>query len=280
VTWSASDPNGDAVKRYEVKVDGVVAEVDAASTGFAFPAERGRTYEIDVRAVNKAGPSAWVSTTGEIWTSPQPVTDLAAVDDAGDGAAFNAGALAVTWTAPSDTGGVPLQGYQVSVDDGTPQVVTSPEIRISGVSGGSHTVTVVVVNARGATSSPVSVSARTRTVPEQPTIADPADVTTPLQVTFSWQPGATGGARIVGYRYQVDGTSGTHLEGTTASTDLVAAGAAGEELTLVVWAVNAEGESAASAPVTAVVADVAPPPTTPPPTTPPAEPAPPGGDGG
>ncbi len=92
VTWTASDPNGDAVKRYEVKVDGVVAEVDPATTGFAFPAERGRTYDIDVRAVNKAGPSAWVSTTGEIWTSPQPVTALVAVDDAGDGAAFNAGA--------------------------------------------------------------------------------------------------------------------------------------------------------------------------------------------
>ncbi len=185
----------------------------------------------------------------------------------------------MTWTAPSDTGGVPLQGYQVSLDDGAPQAVTSPAIRLSGLSGGSHTVTVVAVNTKGAASSPVTVSAGTRTVPEQPTIADPSDVTIPLQVTFSWQPGATGGAPILGYRYRGGRHVGHAPRGHTASTELVAAGVAGEQLTLVVWAVNAEGESAASTPVTAVVADVPPPPQTPPPTTPP-PPAPPGGGGG
>ena len=68
---------------------------------------------------------------------------------AGSSAAFDAGALAVTWAAPSDTGGVPLQGYQVSLDGAARQVVGLADDQVQRLPGGSHTVAVMAINTKG-----------------------------------------------------------------------------------------------------------------------------------
>lgn len=273
VTWTASAPNGDPLSRYDVRVNGAVVTVPGGQTSYAFDAELGVSYAIEVRAANKAGTSAWVSTTGEIWSSPGPVEGLTAVDAGGPGTAYVDGSLLVTWSAPADTGGVPLAGYQLSVDGGAAVTVPGTSYRVGGLAGGAHSVTVVAVNSKGAASAPATVSATAYTAPQRPVIGAP-DVSVADQVTFGWAPGATGGTAISGYRYQLTFADGEVRDGTTTDLGLTVAGVGGRTVTLVVWASNATGESRASDPVAATV-------TAPPaPPGPPVPPDPGGGTGG
>lgn len=261
VTWTPSDGNGAPIATYEVRVDGAVTSVPADRTSWAFPAQRGREYVIDVRATTRVGPSAWASTTGEIWTAPAPVTGLTVTDDGADPAAFGQGAVLVSWTAPSDTGGVALSGYRV-VLDGTTQVTVpagSTSTRFTGLAGGGHSVQVVAVNVRGAESAAAGASGVTLTVPARTTVEDPADTSVPGQVTFRWAAVTdTGGTPVTGYRVVVQHETGPDVDVVQPGTEITVTGQDDETLTIIVRAVNAEGQSAASTPVTAVVVAVPP----------------------
>ncbi len=244
VTWTPSAPRGDAVSAYDVQVDGVLATVPGTQLSYVFPAEPGRTYAIDVRARNKAGNSSWASTTGEIWTVPGPVTDLELADTAKSDAAFTEGGLTASWTAPTDTGGVGITGYQVSVDGAPAVTVTKTSLKISPLTGGTHTVSVVVVNDRGAVSAAVATSGLTRTLPQvvtiQPTTISPANL-----VTFGWVPGGDGGSPIIRYRVIVSITTAlgvtTELQSTTTTPLATVPAAVGDTVTLTLAAVTAVG---------------------------------------
>ncbi|HMO11443.1 MAG TPA: fibronectin type III domain-containing protein [Actinotalea sp.] len=167
---------------------------------------------------------------------------------------FNGGGLRVTWSPPADSGGVPITSYLVSLDGGAPVSVLARSHLFAGVSGGPHSVTVVAVNARGASSPAVGATAAVVTVPQRPTIGAP-DVSVPRQVTFTWQAGGDGGSPIVGWWYELSVDGLVTDSGQVAGPALVVGGAPGQELSLVVRAVNAEGQSAASPPATATVPD-------------------------
>ncbi|MDO8122485.1 fibronectin type III domain-containing protein [Isoptericola sp. b490] len=281
VTWAPAAAHGDPVSGYEVRVDGAVTSVGGDATSYTFPAQRGQTYQIDVRASNKAGAGAWASTTGEIWTAPGAVTGLVVSDDSIEPTPFGQAAVQVRWTAPADTGGVPLSGYDVSVDGAQPVRVGPDQtsVRLTGLAGGDHTVSVLAVNTKGAAGPAVSASVTLRTVPQQPTDVRGENLPDSAQVQFTWQPGVDGGSAITGYRYELVRTPPAAPDGSTpppvtvtgsvATPALVVDGTGGETLTLTVWALNAEGASLASATAQVVVVDDSTPPTTPPPTTPP-----------
>ncbi|MCV2395616.1 fibronectin type III domain-containing protein [Actinotalea sp. M2MS4P-6] len=264
VQWAAAAPNGDPVSRYDVRIDGTVVEVPGTSLSYTFDADRGRTYTIEVRGANKAGVSAWVSTTGEIWSSPAAVTGLTVTDAAANPTPFGQGAVRATWTAPTDTGGVALSGYRVSIDGRDPVVTTQTTYLFTGLQGGSHSVSVVAVNVKDATSAAVTVEGTTVTVPQAPTVTDPADVSVPLEVTFRWTAGGTGGSPITSYRYVVTDETDAIVDTRTVSASrlsVTVSADAGAVLTIEVHAINAEGESLASNLVQAEVPDgPAPPP--------------------
>jgi hypothetical protein len=261
VTWTAADGNGAAVSGYDVRVDGDVSTVPGTQTSWSFPAQRGQQYTIEVRAVNRVGSSSWASTTGEIWSAPGPVTGLEVTDDGGVAAAFGQGAVAVTWTAPADTGGVALNGYRVTLDGSTTVDLSAgaTTTRFAGLAGGLHTVAVVAINVRGAESAPATASGSSTTVPAGTVVLEPADTGVPGQVTFRWAAVTdAGGSPVTGYHVVVSGDRGRDVDTTQTGTDIVVSGQDGETLTIVVRAVNDEGESVASAPVTAVVVAVPP----------------------
>ncbi len=248
VTWTAPYDRGATVVEYDVRIDGAVIVVPGTDSSYSFPAERGREYAIDVRARNKAGSSAWASTTGEIWTAPGPVTGLVLADAAAPSAPFSAGALSATWTAPADSGGVALQGYQVSVDGGPAITVSGTSTLITPLTGGAHTVSVVAVNVKGELSTAATTSWTTTTVPQvvtmQPVVATPEG-----QVTFSWLPGSDGGTPITGYtavvtitRLGVDEISTT----TTSLPTLVVPALPGDRVAISVTASNAVGAGLAA----------------------------------
>ena len=245
VTWTAPAAHGDPVSAYEVRIDSAVVTIAGTEASYSFPAERGRQYSIDVRARNKAGSSAWASTSGEIWTAPGAVTGLVVADTAVPGAEFTKGALAASWQAPADTGGVGLAGYQVSVDGGPAVTVVGTSTTLSPLTGGAHTVSVVAVNARGAASPASATSATTVTRPQAVTL-QPAALTIDGVVTFSWLAGADGGSPITGYSYVLTITRAGGAETVSRSTGLLTLTAPtepGDSVTITVVATNAAGSS-------------------------------------
>ncbi len=249
VTWTAPAAHGDPISAYDVRIDGAVlaGAVAGTETSYTFPAERGRQYSIDVRARNKAGSSAWASTSGEIWTAPGPVTGLALVDSAAARAAFTEGSITATWQAPVDTGGVALTGYQVSVDGGPAISVSGTSTTLSSLTGGSHTVAVVAVNAKGVSGPASTTSGSTLTRPQSVSM-QPAAVTPAGVVTFAWTPGADGGSQITGYSYVVTivraGGQGVPVSGTTTVPSVTVPTRPGDSVTISVVARNAVGASA------------------------------------
>ena len=109
LTWSAPGWGGaHALTAYGVSVAGqpglaqTVSSPSAQLTGLT----NGTTYAISVVAKNSDGSSAAAQVSAAPATVPAAPTAVSAV-------ATN-GRAAVTWTAPTDTGSVPLTGYRVT----------------------------------------------------------------------------------------------------------------------------------------------------------------------
>ena len=221
VSWSApSDTGGSAVTSYDVrhirsdaadKSDDNWTERDGIWTSGALEytvdsLTNGVGYDVQVRAVNVAGEGPWSAAAS---ATPQTVTDAPAVNliTPGDGA------LAVSWSAPSDTGGSAITSYDLryirsdaldkaddswTVRDG---IWTSGalEYTLSGLTNGvGYDVQVRAVNDAGNGPWSAIATDTPRTTPGAPTI----DVITPgnyaLSITWS-APAEDGGSAITSY---------------------------------------------------------------------------------
>ena len=96
----------------------VVEDVWAAGSGslqYTLTGLTGGTqYDVQVRAVNAAGASAWSATVTGTTTSavvPGAPTGLTAAVTAGKAQ------VVLSWTAPTDTGGAPITGYKIEASD-------------------------------------------------------------------------------------------------------------------------------------------------------------------
>ena len=221
VSWSApSDTGGSAVTSYDVrhirsdaadKSDDSWTERDGIWTSGALEytvdsLTNGVGYDVQVRAVNVAGEGPWSAAAS---ATPQTVTDAPAVNliTPGDGA------LAVSWSAPSDTGGSAITSYDVryirsdaldKADDSwtvRDSIWTSGalEYTLSGLTNGvGYDVQVRAVNDAGNGPWSAIATDTPRTTPGAPTI----DVITPgnyaLSITWS-APAEDGGSAITSY---------------------------------------------------------------------------------
>ena len=221
VSWSAPDEDGgSAVTSYDVrhirsdaadKSDDSWTERDGIWTSGALEytvdsLTNGVGYDVQVRAVNVAGEGPWSAAAS---ATPQTVTDAPAVNliTPGDGA------LAVSWSAPSDTGGSAITSYDVrhirsdaldkaddswTVRDG---IWTSGalEYTLSGLTNGvGYDVQLRAVNDAGDGPWSAIATDTPRTTPGAPTI----DVVSPgnyaLSITWS-APAEDGGSAITSY---------------------------------------------------------------------------------
>ena len=218
VTWPAIEgtaAHGD-VAHYQITVDGgPVVELGSATSYQIADAQR-RPYAIGVRAVNKAGASAWGSVTGEVWSAPGAPTALVAVPStAADALDPGNGAVTLSWTAPTDTGAADatIAGYEV---DGYGTFPTTGAT-ITGQGGGSTpTFSVRSVSSKGAVSDWVQVTSGTVvTRPAVPTVTVTPGPTVDC-VTMAVQLGSDGGAPVLETQYRLNGSNpwvtvnGTH----------------------------------------------------------------------
>lgn len=173
--------------------------------------------------------------------------------------------VTVVWSAPGDTGGSPVTGYRVSLDDGHQIAIKDPDSRsttFTWLTGDrSYRARVQAVNAVGASAkSPATAPVVTGGgKPRQPTVT--SVVTDGRQVRVTWLPAGDSGFPVIGYTVTLDDGTTAHVPGT-ATTALLTARKKAKAHTATVTAVTLAGTSDdATAP------SAAPPPRTPRPRT-------------
>jgi hypothetical protein len=206
LSWAAPVQQGaSAITNYEitgspspttpVEVDQNTTAVDIGGlTG-------GLTYTFTVAAKNSQGVGAGATSAGlPMQGPPQPPTNLVATR--GDTQ------VALSWTAPANTGGLPLGNFTITASPsiGTVSVATSPKTITGLTNGTTYTFTITANNADGGAGA--NVSATPATVPSAPQTvsASPGNG----QATVSWTaPASNGGLSLTGYTITTNRTSGT-----------------------------------------------------------------------
>ncbi|WP_030377197.1 MULTISPECIES: glycoside hydrolase domain-containing protein [unclassified Streptomyces] len=132
----------------------------------------------------------------------------------------------VGWSTPEDTGGSPVTGYEVVLDDDHQVEIHDPDSRATTFSrlpaGRSYTARVRAVNAVGtshasAATAPV-VTGDSR--PQRPTVT--GVLTDGKQVRVTWSAAGDGGFPVLGYTVTLDDGATAHVSGTTDTALLTA----------------------------------------------------------
>lgn len=224
VSWAAPSSNGgNAVATYTATLtrhsDGSpVAQfttTDATTLSHSFAnLTNGTAYDVAVVATNAAGSSATPATaTGTPRKAPGAPTGLTITP--------SDSALAISWSAPADNGGAPVQSYTVTLtprSGGSATTFTTPDATttthaFTGLTNGStYDVSVVATNVAG-NSSGILGSGTPGLKPGAPTVtATPADAA----VAATWAATAPAGHPIT--EYDVTVTSGGAARPTTSYT--------------------------------------------------------------
>ena len=219
--------------------------------------DNGSAYTFKVTATTAMGDGTASSASDAVTpiTTPGVPTSLA-------GTAADA-SVALTWTAPTDTGGSAITDYTVESSsdsgttwttfaDGSGDAIIDPPVSVTGLTNGTaYTFRVSAVNAAGTGTASATASATPVTTPGTPTaLSGTADDTS---VVLNWTaPTVTGGTAITDYTVESSSDSGTtwtafsHDASTTASLRVTGL-TNGTAYTFRVSAVNAVGTGTASA---------------------------------
>lgn len=208
VSWAVPDAHGDAVRGYEISVDnGSPVALDAATLTYVIsPAERGHTYQVAVRATNKAGASPWGSDTGETWSQPTAPT-TPSIDPGPTGVPWGTGSVTLSWRPPADAGGVgvTIAEYEVELNGISSRVGVAQSITVSNLVGGpSPTARVRAWNSRGLAGDWLALpQVQVVTLPAAPAVSVSTGALD--QVTIAYADGDAGGSPITVRQYRIDG---------------------------------------------------------------------------
>lgn len=201
----------------------------------------GTAYTFTVIATNANGNSPASAASNSV--TPSAVPGAPAIGTATTG---NAQAT-VTFTAPSNSGGLPITGYTVTSNPGgiIGTGTTSP-VTVTGLTNGTaYTFTVTATNANGTgLPSAASNSVTPSTVPGAPTIGTATKGNAQATVAFT-APANNGGSAITGYTITSNpgGMTATGISSPLTVTGLTN----GTAYTFTVVATNVNGNSLASA---------------------------------
>ncbi|HAB57822.1 MAG TPA: hypothetical protein DCE75_07190 [Acidimicrobiaceae bacterium] len=184
VSWTApSDDGGATITSYTVTADpgGAQCTTTGATSCTITGLTNGTSYAFAVTAANASG-------DGSASTPSDPIT-AGIVPGAPTGIAISPanGAITVTWTAPTSTGGTAITGYTATASPGGAQCTTTgaTTCTITGLTNGtSYAVTVTAANASGdGSASTPSASATPGEAIVAPTTTTPTTTTVAPVVT-------------------------------------------------------------------------------------------------
>jgi hypothetical protein len=247
VSWTAPASNGgSAITGYTVtSAPGAkTATTTGATTATVTGLTNGTAYTFTVTAKNAKGTSPASAASTAVTPAAPPGAPTAVSATAGNAQA------AVSWIAPSSTGGSPITGYTVTSNPGGLTATTTGALTatVTGLTNGTaYTFTVVARNT--ASSGPASTASNAVT-PTGPPGAPTSVAATAgnAQATVSWTaPASNGGSPITGYT--VTSSPGGITASTTGATTATVSGLTnGTTYTFTVTATNAKGTGAASLP--------------------------------
>src|SRR6266566_8116226 len=158
LTWTASDATS-GIDHFEVRLDGGTPVTVAAGTAtYTFTGVSDGNHTFALKAFDRAGNTVIVSVAVSVDATAPTVSIVGPTS----GAVIPSSSSAVTWTAGDATSGI--DRIEIRVDGGTAQTLSAgaTTYALSGLSDGTHTVNVTVVDKAGH-SSTRSVSFRVDT---------------------------------------------------------------------------------------------------------------------
>lgn len=204
----------------------------------------GTTYDLQIRAVNAAGPGTS--------SSSQSVTPFSSPGAPSiTGVSGGVRSVTISFTA-GVTGGATITNYTYSLDDGaswtllSPASVGSPLVILGLSDATQYSVKLAAINIAGTGTASSAVTVSTLGVPSQPTITSTNLRDGAVDVFFAG--GANGGSPVTNYEYSIDGGS-TWIARDAASTlsPIVLRGLTnGTTYEIAIRAVNSVGSGAAS----------------------------------
>jgi large repetitive protein len=275
VYTAPTDDGGSAITGYQYTIDTgatwVALPTDKTITGLT----NGSQVSVAIRAVNGAGNGASSASVAGTASAP-PAAPTGTSVTPGDHQ------VTVFFTAPTNTGGSAIDGFQYQLSPGgdwshltlnnsaQPPYTGGLSGTITGLTNGNtFQISVRALNSAGPGTATAAITATPKGVSAAPGLIQvaPSDHTLTLSLT---PPGDTGGAAITGYQYSTDnGTSWSALTTTPSPapttgsfTAVITVGSTGTALVngtsypVTVRAQNSEGNSVASAPVSATPATV------------------------
>ena len=204
----------------------------------------GDVYTLIVRHYDSIGYSIteYVLT---VYTPPSAPTSLSATP--------SNGSVSVAFTAPSINGGVAINNYEYSVDDGISYTAFSPatistSVIISGLTNGTaYNIKLRAVNSVGAGDASTRVVATPRTTPGAPTSLNTTPGNGSASVAFT-PPTDNGGNPIIKYVYTID--NGITYNDLPTPSNLITGLTNGTTYNIKLRAVNDAGQGAESSSVT------------------------------
>jgi titin len=230
LTWSAPASNGGAVVTsylIEKSTDGTTWTTAATTSAREFTVTgltNGTAYRFRVSAENAAGTGASAQASATVTPSAKAASPTAVVATPTDGA------IALTWTAPSDTGGSTLTGYIVeqSIDGGvtwtTAATTATPSTTLTGLTNGTtYSYRVRANNSIGSGAASTVATTTPFTTPGAP--RNVAAFAGDKEVLLTWSaPTNTGGSAITSYVVQ-QSSNGTNWTTVTNVNNIASSGA-------------------------------------------------------
>jgi fibronectin type 3 domain-containing protein len=247
LTWAAPSSNGGAIVTsylIEQSTDGTTWTTAATTSARDFTVTglaNGTAYRFRVSAVNAAGIGASAQASATVTPSAK------AASPAGVVATPTNGAIALTWSAPTDTGGSALTGYVVeqSTDGGvtwtTAATTATPSTTLTGLTNGTtYSYRVRANNSVGSGAASTVATTTPFTTPGSPrnVVALSGDT----EVVLSWSaPTNSGGSAITGYVVQqsTNGTTWTTVDTPAVASTVLTGLTNGATYSYRVFAVNA-----------------------------------------
>jgi hypothetical protein len=179
--------------------------------------------------------------------SAPPGQPTIVVTDIGTGRAWGSAQASVDFT-PNPIGGTAIGYTATASTGGYVATSTSDPVLITVGNSGSWSFTGTIYNGFGTSVASPSVTQALTTVPDTPTIGTAADSAAGGTLTLTFTAPNTGGKAITNYKYSTNGTTYTALSPAQTTSPLTISGLTnGVSTTLRIKAVNANGDSAASA---------------------------------
>ena len=264
ITWTApTSTGGSPITLYTItSTPGNITATSSTVTPTTVSGLSDNTsYTFVIKATNSAGDSLDSDPSSSIITFNLPGVPT------GLSATSSTGAILLSWTAPANTGGTPITGYNIYdasgniynsstnafvSDTGLITTTSNLTINITGLTDGStYTFSIKAVNLAGL-SSAVSFASITLGLPTAP--LNFSGVSGNTQIIFSWQvPSSNGGSPITGY--QIADSSGNIVydgTGNIAITTTITGLTNGTSYIYKISALNSRGASSYSAPITVI----------------------------